>query len=205
MIKNVIFDFGNVIGRFDYREAVNYFTNKNEEQEFLINEVINSPYWIGLGLLDSGLVSYDSVIKLINDRTNNKYSKLVENFIHEHYKYITISEEITNIIKTIKSKGYNLYILSNTSNEVVNYFKDYEIFKYFDGFVLSYKINMLKPYDGIYNYILNKYNLIPNECLFIDDRNDNIKTAQKFGINGANVQKDNIEDIKRTLKDYDIL
>lgn len=205
MIKNIIFDFGNVIGRFDYMEAVQHFTKDPNEQEFLINNVINSPYWIGLGLLDSGLISYDSVVKLINDSTNNKYSDLVDKFVNGYYKYITISDEITNLIKKIKDLGYNLYILSNTSKEVVDYFKDYEIFKYFDGFTLSYKINMLKPNIGIYKNLLNTYNLNPNESLFIDDREDNIATAISLGINGFNVRKDNIEDIKKALKDYNIL
>ena len=204
MIKNIIFDFGNVIGRFDYNETISNFTNNEEEKKFLIDKVLNSPEWLKYGLMDSGLVSYDSIVKLINDRTNNKYSELVNKMINNYYKYITISDEITNLVKSLKEKGYNLYILSNTSKEVVNEFKDYEIFKYFDGFVLSYKINMLKPNDGIYKYLLDKYNLIPEECLFIDDREDNIATANKFGIKGRFVNKDDIEDIKKVLIEYNI-
>ena len=205
MIKNIIFDFGNVIGNFDYNEVIGKFTDKKEEKEFLINEVINSDFWIGLGLLDSGLISYEGVIKLINDKTNNIYPDLVEKLIMNYYKYIYISDEIKNVVKSIKEKGYNLYILSNTSKEVVEYFKDNSIFDYFDGFVLSYKINMLKPYESIFKYTLDKFNLIPSECLFIDDRKDNVETANRLGIKGRNVNKDDVNDIIKALKEYEIL
>ena len=205
MIKNIIFDFGNVIGRFNYKECISNFTNDPLAADFLDKEVINAPEWLQYGHMDSGLVTYDAIIKLINDRNNNKYSNLVEALINNYYKHITISEDILNIVKELKNKGYNLYVLSNTSKPVVDYFKDNEIFTYFDGFVLSYKINMLKPNDGIYNYLLNKYDLIAEECLFIDDREDNMKTANKFGINGRSVNKDDIEDIKKVLKEFNIL
>ena len=205
MIKNIIFDFGNVIGNFDYNEVIGKFTDKKEEKEFLINEVINSDFWIGLGLLDSGLISYEGVIKLINDKTNNIYPDLVEKLIMNYYKYIYISDEIKDVVKSIKEKGYNLYILSNTSKEVVEYFKDNSIFDYFDGFVLSYKINMLKPYESIFKYTLDKFNLIPSECLFIDDRKDNVETANRLGIKGRNVNKDDVNDIIKALKEYEIL
>lgn len=205
MIKNIIFDFGNVIGNFDYNEVIGKFTDKKEEKEFLINEVINSDFWIGLGLLDSGLISYEGVIKLINDKTNNIYPDLVEKLIMNYYKYIYISDEIKDVVKSIKEKEYNLYILSNTSKEVVEYFKDNSIFDYFDGFVLSYKINMLKPYESIFKYTLDKFNLIPSECLFIDDRKDNVETANRLGIKGRNVNKDDVNDIIKALKEYEIL
>ena len=205
MIKNIIFDFGNVIGRFDYKECISHFTTNEEEKNFLEEYVINSPEWLGYGYMDSGFITYDSIIKLINDRTNNKYPNLVENLINSHYKYITISDEILNIVKELKSKGYNIYLLSNTSKQVKDYFKDHEIFKYFDGFVLSYRINMLKPNDGIYEYLLNEYKLLPSECLFIDDREDNVRTANKYGIKGRNVNKDDIEDIKKVLNEFEIL
>ena len=112
---------------------------------------------------------------------------------------------MVELVKELKSKGYNLYVLSNTSKPVVDAFKNHEIFTYFDGFVLSYKIKMVKPYEGIYKYLLDTYNLKPEECLFIDDLEANMATANKLGINGRPVNKDDIEDIKKVLKEYNIL
>ena len=175
MIKNIVFDFGNVIGRFDYKEAISKITDDKDATEFLIDNVINSPFWTGLSIMDTGLVTYDEVIMLINDRNNNKYADLVEKLVNNYYNSISISDEMVNIVKSIKEKGYNIYLLSNTTREVVHIFKDHKIFTYFSGFVLSYKINKVKPYDGIYNYLFDKYNLNPEECLFIDDKDVNIQ------------------------------
>lgn len=205
MIKNIIFDFGNVLGTFRVRNIIKDLTSVEEEQEFLINNVLNSPEWLKYSYMDSGFFTYDQIIRLINDRNNYKYSNLVEELINNYYKAITISPEIVNIVKELKDKDYKLYVLSNTSKPVVDAFKNHEIFNYFDGFVLSYKINMVKPYDGIYKYLLNTYNLVPEECLFIDDLEANMATANKFGIKGRAVNKDDVEDIKKVLKEYDIL
>lgn len=205
MIKNIVFDFGNVIGRFDYKEAISKITDDKDATEFLIANVINSPFWTGLNIMDTGLVTYDEVIMLINDRNNNKYADLVEKLVNNYYNSISISDEMVNIVKSIKEKGYNIYLLSNTTREVVHIFKDHKIFTYFSGFVLSYKINKVKPYDGIYNYLFDKYNLNPEECLFIDDKDVNMETGNRLGMKGRQVNKDDIEDIKSVLKEYNIL
>lgn len=205
MIKNIIFDFGNVLGTFRARNVINNITSVPEEQEFLVNNVLNSPEWLQYSYLDSGFLTYEQIIKLINDRNNNKYSNLVEELINNYYKAITINPEMVNIVKKLKEKGYKLYVLSNTSKPVVDAFKNHEIFTYFDGFVLSYKINMVKPYDGIYKYLLDTYKLVPEECLFIDDLEANMATANKFGIKGRNVNKDDIDDIKKVLIEYNVL
>ena len=75
----------------------------------------------------------------------------------------------------------------------------------FDGLVLSYKVHLLKPYESIYKYLLEQYNLNPEESLFIDDREDNMKTANKLGIKGRKVEPNNAEDVKRVLKEYEII
>jgi HAD superfamily hydrolase (TIGR01509 family) len=75
----------------------------------------------------------------------------------------------------------------------------------FDGIVLSYQIHKIKPYDSIYEYIINKYNLNPEESLFIDDKKSNIDTANKFGIKGRAVKPNDVEDVKQVLKEYEVL
>ena len=64
---------------------------------------------------------------------------------------------------------------------------------------------MIKPYNGIYEYIINKYNLKPEESLFIDDTEKNIETANKLGIKGRKVKPADIEDLKSVLEEYEVL
>lgn len=202
-MKNIIFDFGNVLMTFNARETASKFTSNREEQDFLVDNVVHSPEWEGLGLIDTGYLSREEIINLINDRSNNKYKDLVIDFMNNFYKYRHIQQEVVEIIKNLKKQGYKIYLLSNTNEhsyeEVI---KDIEYL--FDGEALSYQLHMIKPYEGIYKYLIDKYNINPEETLFIDDREDNMKTANSLGINGRAVNPDDVEDIKLVLKEYEI-
>lgn len=202
-MKNIIFDFGNVLMTFNAREIVSKFTSNREEQDFLVDNVVNSPEWGGLGLIDTGYLSREEIINLINDRSNNKYKDLVIDFMNNFHKYRHVQQEVVEIIKGLKKQGYKIYLLSNTNEhsyeEVI---KDIEYL--FDGEALSYQLHMIKPYEGIYKYLIDKYNINPEETLFIDDREDNMKTANSLGINGRAVNPDDVEDIKLVLKEYEI-
>ena len=203
-MKNIIFDFGNILITFNDREIVSKFTSIKEEQDFLIENCIYSPEWVKFGLIDSGYISFSEAVTLINDRTNNKYKNLVNDFMLNYYKYMHIQKELINIIKKLKEKGYKIYMLSNTSDFMYKTFiKDIEYL--FDGLVLSYQIHKIKPYTAIYEHLINTYHLNPEESLFLDDRLDNIETANKLGIKGRQLKEDNIEDIKQVLKEYNIL
>lgn len=203
MIKNIIFDFGNVIVKFNEYNLVSEFTDNEEIKQFLIKEVINSDEWVGKGMLDLGLLSLQEVADRINKKTNNIYKDVVNNFLLGFSNKLVINDNILDIIKNLKEKGYNTYILSNTNKVTFDLFRD-KLEPLFDGLVLSYEINKIKPYEEIYNYLLNTYNLNPNESLFIDDREENIKTANKLGINGRFVNKDDTNDILKVLKEYNV-
>ena len=202
-MKNIIFDFGNVITTFDEEYVVSKFTSAKEEQKFLIDEVIHAPEWGVYGLIDTGYLTHEAIVNIINDRTNNQYKDLVIDFMNNFNEYRYFQEGVLEIIKKLKKQGYKVYMLSNT-NEVSyeKFIKDIEYL--FDGLVLSYQIHLIKPYEAIYKYLLEKYNLKPEESLFIDDREVNMKTAHKFGIKGRTVRPDDVEDIKKVLEEYGI-
>ena len=202
-MKNIVFDFGNVIITFNEDEIISKFTKDPKEKEFLIKNVIHSPEWVENGLIDTGYLSKEYAADIINDRTNNEYKDLVKDFLVNHHNYMYIQDEIIEIIKNLKEKGYKIYMLSNTTEDT--YEKHIKNIEYlFDGIVLSYRIHHIKPNNAIYEELINKYNIDPKETLFIDDREDNIKTANKYGIKGRKVNKNDVEDIKQVLKEYEI-
>ena len=202
-MKNIIFDFGNVLMTFNAKEIAKKFTSSEEEQDFIVNNVVNSPEWGGLGLIDTGYLSREEIIDIINDRSNNKYKDLVIDFMNNFDKYRHIQQEVIEIIKDLKKQGYKVYLLSNTNEySYEKVIKDIEYL--FDGVALSYQIHMIKPYEGIYKYLIDKYSINSEESLFIDDREDNIKTANLLGIKGRAVKPDDVEDIRLVLKEYEI-
>ena len=204
MIKNIIFDFGNIIVRFDQDEMTSYYTNDKNIQKFLVDNVINSPEWLKEGLLDLGDISLEEMANNINKRTNYIHEKEVYNLSTDFPNKLKYNGDIINTIKALRNKGYNIYLLSNTSDYVFKLFID-ELSPLFDGMVLSYKIHEIKPYKPIYEYLLSTYNLNPEECLFLDDRLDNMDTANSLRIKGRKVNKDDYNDIINVLEEYSIL
>ena len=202
-MKNIIFDFGGIILTVKMKEIVKKFTDSKEKQEFLLDNVVNSPEWIEYGLIDTGYITKEDFINLVNDRTNNIHKDLVEDFINNYINHVYIDDKIIELIKDLKKQGYKIYLLSNTQKySYEKFIKDIEYL--FDGITLSFKEHLLKPYNAIYERLIDKYNLVPEESLFIDDREDNISTANKYGIKGRKVERNSIEDIKKVLKEYNI-
>lgn len=204
MIKNIIFDFGNIIIRFKASEMTSYYTNDRNIQKFLEENVIHSPEWLGEGRLDLGEITLSEMADNINKRTNNIYKDEVYNFSTDFPNKLKYNGDIIRLIKELKEKGYKLYLLSNTSDEVFRLFID-ELNPLFDGMVLSYKIHQIKPNKPIYESLLNKYDLNPEECLFLDDKQDNMDTANSMRINGRKINPDDYQDIVNALKEYNIL
>lgn len=205
MIKNIIFDIGNVILQFDVEEIISNFTRKESEKQFIINNIINSPEWLQYSLIDTGFISREQAIEIVEDRTNHINDELIEKFWYRYNDYSFINDNVIDIIKELKEKDYKIYLLSNINSHTYNHIKDNKLFNLVDGYVFSYIEHQVKPYVGIYNTLLERYKLIPQECLFIDDNIKNIKTANELGIQGRKVIPDNFESVVQTLKEYNVL
>lgn len=200
MIKNVIFDIGNVILTFDYQDVLRRYTDNIDEQNFIMENIIKSPEWLGYGLIDTGFISREDAIKIVQDRTNHTNDDLINSFWNTYNDYGRINTNVIELIRKIKEKGYNFYLLSNINSYTHNYIKSSGLFEIVDGYVLSYIEHQIKPYNSIYNTLINRYGLIPSESLFIDDNSRNIETANKLGIIGKLVSPDNYESVVEALK-----
>ena len=204
MIKNIIFDLGNVIIRFNKDEFARKFTNKEEEICFIKEKIFDAPEW---ELLDLGEITNDEAIEIIKHREDKKYEELIEIFLHEWYKAHVINNDIINIAKKLKDKGYNIYVLSNMAKDTYEYFKDINFFSLCTGIVISAYEHVKKPNEKIFKILLDRYDLIPEECLFIDDDDTNrsYETANKLGIQGRRVNPNDAKDIIKLLNEKKIL
>lgn len=204
MIKNIIFDIGNVILKFNLLDVLPTFTDNKEEQKFILNNVINSPEWLENALIDTGYIRREDAIEIVKDRTNHTNDKLISEFWNTYNDYALIDENVIELIKKLKDNNYNIYLLSNINPYTHAFVKNSGLFDIVDGYVLSYIEHKIKPYDSIYKVLISRYNLIPNESLFVDDKEENVKTANRLGMLGKNVKPDDYESIIHLLKQYDI-
>ncbi len=181
MIKNIVFDIGNVLFDFKPKEYILKFGYDKKISDFLEEIIFKSKFWIES---DRGRYTIDNLRDILTNE-NSEYSKQINEVLKPDWvKMHVIKPESIEYLKYIKEKGYKVYLLSNISKEAYEYISSFEFFKIIDGGTYSYQINICKPQKDIYLDLLGKYDLSANETIFIDDNVNNIKTANNLGIHG---------------------
>ncbi len=180
MIKNIIFDLGNVLVKFRWQEFLHEKGFDGEIYDRLVLAAIKSETWKEF---DRGIWSDAEVIDSFvrNDPE-------IEKEIHEAFDNTSGICEMYDYapkwISTLQSKGYKVYFLSNYSEKVRTECPDATAFtSMMDGGIWSDLVRMIKPGEDIFQKILDTYNLNAEECLFLDDTLPNIETAKRLGFN----------------------
>ena len=194
-IKTIIFDFGDVFINLDKEGAL-----QNALTLFELEELPEDLIAINT-LFEQGLISSEEFIEFYTDNFPQLSTKNIMdawNFILKDFP----EERLAFIQKLKKEHKFQLILLSNTNELHMDWIKEqvsfYEDFKAcFDKFYLSHEINLRKPNNDIYQFVLDQNNLKANECLFIDDTKDNTDTAAALGIHVWNIDetKENIIDL----------
>jgi len=180
-VKNIVFDLGNVLFRFDPKEILDDLFEEELIKKKIIKDVFKTKIWADL---DRGTISYNDACRIWLNNNPDLKSELMLLLVNWH-KYLTPIEENISFLYRLKSKGKNLYVLSNFHEHAFNYIRTrYSFFELFDGMVISYQVKLLKPEKEIYNLLIENYNLIPEQTIFIDDSLENVKAAEEVGIKG---------------------
>ena len=178
-MKAIIFDIGSVLVSFNYPDFLKHLGYSEAVQKELDVIKEGGPFW---QKMDRGLMTEEEGLKIYLDMIPT-YKKEAE-YAFTHMAYYM--EEITptsRFLRAAKAKGYQVYYLSIYSHrnwEII--FERFDFFRLFDGGVVSYQVHQVKPDAEIYQTLLGKYGLAPENTLFIDDRDNNIRAAEKLGI-----------------------
>ncbi|MDD6037384.1 MAG: HAD family phosphatase [bacterium] len=178
--KNIIFDLGMVLVDF-YPEAGMRTMGLPQEVIDLFLTKIFADVW-----LDCDRIAYDEAeTRALFKKQVPGYEKEVDTMLDNITKVTETMPYTEEWLLNLKERGYRVYILSNYGKYAFETnSKIYEFLKYADGAVISYQIEEVKPEPPIYHYILDKYDLKPEECVFLDDREENIAGAKACGIDG---------------------
>ena len=193
-IKNFVFDFGNVIFNWDPDYLAKEYTDNEKDRIEIRDCIFKSPEW---KLLDNGKITYDQAKKIYTGRISEHLKTKVDEIMDTWFEKMPINYDLCRLIKKLKEHNYHVYALSNTHEVLYNYVKNLDIGKYFDGILISAIEKMMKPNKEIYERLLEKFDLIAEECLFIDDREKNVLPAKECGMHGLVYDMDtsNIKDI----------
>lgn len=197
MIKNIIFDFGNVIIKWDVYGILKSYNISDDELKILEKAIFQSEEW---NKLDEGLLDIEDAEKVFESRVPSELKGKVKEITESWFEKIEFNEKVCNLIKDLKSKGYKVYGLSNTNIQFYNYIKNLDIGKYFDGFLISACEKMMKPDKNIYYRLFEKFSLNPEECFFIDDTKENIIASEKCGMKGFVFNINEFEKLEKELQ-----
>jgi FMN phosphatase YigB (HAD superfamily) len=181
MIKNIVFDLGNVLISFKPSE---FFDKKNypgNVKATILEDIFGSSEW---SLLDSGEITTQEAIDAIAQRSTLKKQEIIHVFNLRTELLYPIDENI-RVLPDLKKRGFRLFYLSNFPGDIFDDIRNgYYFFKYFDGGLISAEAGVSKPDSRIYRLLLDKYELVPEESLFIDDMEVNVKAAEGTGLRG---------------------
>jgi putative hydrolase of the HAD superfamily len=206
MIKNIIFDLGNVIVQNPTMEVVKQFFKNTEDAEILNNYIFKSEYW---KMMDLGQIDNETIANEIEEKRLVEISDYTEvhNFMNNWFSKCLPNIETMEVAKRLKEKGYKLYILSNMAKATYEYLsKTYEFFSIVDGAIVSANIGIKKPDRKIFDILLEKYSLNAEDCVLIDDDDTNrtLEMANALGIKGRRVLPNDVEDVVKELKEYGV-
>ena len=177
MVKNIVFDLGRVLLKYEPEEYLLSRYSKNIT-DILYENIFASPVWLDL---DRGMLSNDEAIEIIADRIPD-YKSEVGFLLNNWTEILTPIEEMVKILHDLKSMGFNLFLITNFHKEAFyKVFIKYEFFIQFDKYILSSEVKLLKPEVEIFELLCDYCSIIPAESLFIDDSAANIDVAKQMG------------------------
>ena len=180
MIRGILFDFGGVISAFDSRiffQALTRWTDRRAGEMATIVLEADLPR-----RYESGRISSREFFSEVTERCGVSISE--EEFVAAFTGIFIPIESTFRLIRTLKP-SFRIALLSNTNEwHFEHYIRKVEVFPLFDAVTLSYRVGEMKPGERIYRDSLKRIGLLPEECVFIDDLEENVAGAERLGIHG---------------------
>ncbi len=187
MIKNIVFDMGNVLMDYNPEIALHQFINNEEDRAVIRKELFGGYEWVQK---DLGQMTNEESYESIKKRVPEYLHESLKSCIYHWQMCMKPLEGAKEFVYSMKAKGFGIYVLSNASDTFYEYFPDFLPIDYFNGVMISADVHVVKPDIRIFEIFIKKYGLQPQECLFIDDRTDNVEGAIAAGMNGRIFKND---------------
>ena len=181
MIRNIIFDIGNVLTDFRWRGFLADKGFSPEMIERIARASVHSPQWAEY---DRGVLTDEEVLESFV-RNDPEIERELHAAFDDFDRMVTPRAYACPWIRELRGKGYRVYYLSNFSHKAEAECPEaLDFIPLMDGGILSYKDKLIKPDPAIYKLLLARYELEAEECVFIDDTQVNVEAARKLGIQG---------------------
>jgi putative hydrolase of the HAD superfamily len=181
MIKSIVFDLGNVLISFKPSEFLEIKNYSADIRKIILKDVFGSREW---QLLDKGSLTVREAIDSISLKSSLRSDEIAQIFDLRKEIIYPLSKNI-KLLPYLKKAGYKLFYLSNFPNDIFDEVKnENHFFKYFDGGIISADVKLIKPDIRIFKIFIEKMDTRPEECLYIDDIEENVTSAMAAGMRG---------------------
>ncbi len=199
MIKNVIFDLGKVLINNDPSEYLRKYGYDEEKYQALLDAIWTDSLWGDMDV--AKYESFKDIIEIYVEKHKELEPELRRFFAEDWMELYVAYEDTVRFFNEVYEQGYNIYLLTNFSKDGYEYISNkFDFFKKAKGAVVSSHLKIAKPDIRIYQYLLETYNLNPDECVFIDDSVANITAASELGIYG--IVYTDIENLRKEFNKY---
>ena len=183
MIRNLVFDMGNVLIHYIPQVFMDRLGVPAEDQPLLAREVFGSVEWIRM---DRGTLGQEEAVAAMEARLPRRLWEYARRLVLGWWLDGPLMpvEGMAALLEELKGLGYGLYLLSNATVRQPEYFPGIPGSQFFDGAVISAHWKVLKPEREIYEILFREYGLEPSECFFVDDLNINVEGALCAGMDG---------------------
>ena len=181
-MKNIVFDCGQVLVRFEPRYMVEKYVTDPDDARQLTDVVFDRQYW---DRLDAGTITNEETMEAVKARLPERLWAIADTIYYNWIYNIPEIEGMRELIRHIKETyGVTTYLLSNISHYFADHAHEVPILELIDHRVFSARCGLVKPHREIFEYLYAEYGLSPQETLFVDDRADNVEAAESVGIHG---------------------
>lgn len=198
MIKNIVFDLGNVLVDFDPVRFVREKNVNDQQQELLRSEIFGSVDWLRF---DKGTMTRDELALAVKARLPEDLHMIADDLLATWYNDLHPLPQMAELPQQLKEKGFNLYILSNAPQDYYLYEDKVPSHHSFDGIFISSDWKLAKPEHEIFRTFYSHFRLNPAECYFIDDNAANILAAEETGMRGFHF-KNNFDSLNKELSQF---
>lgn len=199
MVKNIVFDFGGVLINWNPHNLYDGYFGDKEKAQWFIDNICTSEW---NSQMDKGKPFSEGVAELV--AIHPEWETEIRVYQSRWHEMVTCQVlGMEELLKDLKAKGYPIYGLTNWSDETMqDEFKRWNIFRLVDDMVVSGREKLLKPDPAIYQCMLSRFKIKPEETVFIDDNLKNVEAAKALGIHA--IRFENADNLRRQLTDLQV-
>ena len=182
MIKNIVFDYGNVMIHFEPAYMVGCYVTDPDDAALLTEILFDRLYW---DKLDDASITDEEVIEAVKKRVPERLWSVTEKIYYNWIYHLPEMEGMNDLVAYIKNiLGARVFLLSNISKYFAEHACEKHELDVFEKCIFSAIAGHIKPSREMFEYLCRECGIEPSETLFIDDNSNNIAGAEAFGING---------------------